>query len=254
MGEPMAGRVALVTDGWHGIGLGITESFLRDGVTVAVGYNQPDPAVDDFLKRHASERLSLHQGSLAIAEDCQQAVEDVIDLYGRLDVLVVLLNYRPAGALSVRRALTRVPDRHWRRTIDIHLSGAFYVSQAALEHMVPAGFGRIIFVIGSAGVGDGHGDHATVRGALSTLTRELAREVAAHGVTVNRVQTGLIDDEVLSGLPAGAVDQATARIPVRRLGDPGEVSRAVNFLAHPDAGYLTGQLLAVDGGMTLDTI
>jgi acetoacetyl-CoA reductase/3-oxoacyl-[acyl-carrier protein] reductase len=254
MGEGMDGRVAFVTDGWHGIGLGITQALLDDGVTVGVGYNKPDPAVDDFLKRHSADRLSLHQGSMAIADDCHQAIEDVIDLYGRLDTLVMLLNYLPAGILSTRRVFSRIPDRHWKRALDIHLSGAFYLTQAALGHMIPAGYGRIVFVIGMAGIGDGHGQHATIRGALRSLTRELAREVAPHGVTVNRVQTGLMDDEVLSGLPDGVLEQATAKIPVQRLGDPRDVSRAVRFLTHPDSGYLTGQVLAVDGGMTLDTI
>jgi acetoacetyl-CoA reductase/3-oxoacyl-[acyl-carrier protein] reductase len=248
------GRVAFVTDGWYGVGLGITRGFLDEGVTVGVGYSRPDPEVDDFLKQHPADRLSLHQGSLAVADDCQRAIAEVVEMYGRLDTLVVLLNFKAAGILSVRRALTKVPDRDWKRTVDVHLSGAFYLSQASLEHMIPAGFGRIVFVIGPAGVGDGHGQHATVRGALGALTRELAREVAGRGVTVNRVQVGLVDDEMLADLPDGAVEQAAARIPVRRLGDVRDVSRAVSFLAHPDSGYLTGQVLAVDGGMTLDTI
>src|ERR1700704_2087609 len=90
-------------------------------------------------------------------------------------------------------------------------------------------------------------------GGLRELTRELAREVAGRGVTVNRVQTGLIDDELLSGLPEGVIDQACSKIPVGRLGEAQEVSRVVGFLVHPDSGYLTGQSLAVDGGLTLES-
>lgn len=253
MGD-QAGRVAFVTDGWHGVGLYVTEALVADGATVGVGYSETDPAVDRFQKRHAADRLSLHQGSLAVADDCHRSIDEVVDLHGRLDTLVVLLNFRAAGFLSTRRALTKLPDREWRRTVDVHLSGAFYLTQAACKHMVPAGYGRIVFVIGAAGVGDGHGQHATVRGALSALTRESAREVAGHGVTVNRVQTGLVEDEVWSSLPPEALEQATAKIPMRRFGDPRDVSRAVSFLAHPDSGYLTGQVLAADGGMTLDVI
>ena len=254
MSDGLSGRVALVTDGWYGSGAAITGSLLADGATVAVGFSKPDPGLEEFAALHENDRLTLHRGSLGVADDCHRGVREVVQRHGRLDVLVVMANYKASGILSTRRTVSRLTEREWRRTLDIHVSGAFYLAQAALEHMVAAGFGRIVFVVSPAGIGDGQTHHSTVRGALRELTRELAREVAGRGVTVNRVQTGLIDDELLSGLPEGVVDQACAKIPVGRLGERSEVARVVTFLAHPDSGYLTGQSLAVDGGLTLESI
>jgi acetoacetyl-CoA reductase/3-oxoacyl-[acyl-carrier protein] reductase len=254
MGEGLGGRVGFVTEGWYGTGAVLTEGLLADGATVGVGFSKPDPALDDFAVLHMNDPVTLHRGSLGVAEDCHRAVQDVVDRHGRLDVLVAMVNYKASGILSTRRSLARLTEREWRRTLDVHLSGAFYLAQAACEHMVAAGFGRIVFVIGPAGIGDGHSHHATARGALRDLTRELAREVAGSGVTVNRVQAGMVDDELLSELPAEIIQQVRSKIPVGRVGERSEVARAVNFLAHPDSGYLTGQLLAVDGGLTMESI
>jgi NAD(P)-dependent dehydrogenase (short-subunit alcohol dehydrogenase family) len=173
----MAGRVAFVTDGWYRTGSAIADYLLADGATVAPGFTKPDPALVEFAAAHTNDSLTLHRGSMGVAEDCHRAVQDVIDRHGRLDVLVA-----------------------------------------------------------------------------RELTRELAREVAGAGVTVNRVQAGLVDEELLSELPAGVAVRAFSKIPVRRFGERAEVARAVGFLAHPDSGYLTGQSLAVDGGLTLESI
>jgi NAD(P)-dependent dehydrogenase (short-subunit alcohol dehydrogenase family) len=250
----LEGRVAFVTDGWHSVGALITDGLLSSGVKVGVGYHRKDPDLDKFLTRRSAEPLSVHQGSLAEAEDCRRAIGELVRDRGRLDILVVLLNFRAAGMFSTRRSLNRLSGGEWQRTVEAHLSGGFHVAQAALAHMIRAGFGRIIFVLGTAGVGDGLGQYATIRGAVQALSRELARDLAGSGVTVNRVSTGVFNDEVLAGLPKEAVDQAIARIPVHRFAEPSEITRVVEFLAHPDSGYLTGQLLAVDGGLTLDMI
>ncbi len=254
MAPAFEGRVALVTDGWHGLGGTITDSLLARGASVGVGFHKGDADMDAFVAKRSDLPISLHQGSLADAEDCRRAVGGLVDQRGRLDVVVALLNFPRSGLFSTRRSLRRLGEGEWRRSLDVHLSGAFNIAQAALEHMGPAGFGRIIFVLGPAGVGDGQGHHATIRGALQALTRELSREVFATGVTVNRVSVGIVEHEALAGLPPDAIDQVKRRLPAGRLAEIGDVTRVVEFLAHPDSGYLSGQLLAVDGGLTIDTI
>jgi NAD(P)-dependent dehydrogenase (short-subunit alcohol dehydrogenase family) len=125
VGEGLAGRVGFVTDGWFGVGSAVTEGLLTEGATVGVGFSKPDPGVDEFATRHVDERVTLHQGSLGVAEDCHRAVREVVDRHGRLDVLVAMVNYKASGILSTRRSLARLTDREWRHTLDVHLSGAF---------------------------------------------------------------------------------------------------------------------------------
>jgi NAD(P)-dependent dehydrogenase (short-subunit alcohol dehydrogenase family) len=170
--------------------------------------------------------------------------------HGRLDVLVALLNFRREGMLSFRRSLPRLTVGEWDRAMSRHLSSGFYIAQAALTHMIAAGGGRIVFVLGPAGVGDAQGLFASTRAGLGALCRELAVDVGGDGVTVNTVSTGLIVDEILEELPEEAARAALRRIPVGRAAEPSEVARVVAFLADPGSGYLTGQSIAVDGGLS----
>lgn len=248
-----SGQVAFVTDGWEGLGARVTDSLLARGVIVGVGHHRHDPALDEFIADRKDAAVSFHQGSLEVAEDCQRVIDELVADQGRLDILVSLLNFNPAGIISTRRDLRRLPDREWRRTLEINLSGTFYLAQAALRHMIQAGYGRVVFVLGTTGVGDGQGHYGTIRDSLAELTRELAREVAAAGITVNRVSTGAVNHPVLDALPEDALSQAIERIPARRLGELAEIVRAIEFLAHPDSDYLTGQVLSVDGGLSLDS-
>ena len=254
MDGALTGRVAFVTDGWFGLGASITDSLLAAGALVGVGYRKPERALDRFAARREDRPITLHQGSISDPEDCRAAVDELVAKRDRIDILIAKVNFAPAGIFSPRRSLSQLGDREWHRAIDVNVTGALHIAQAALRHMTAAGSGRIIFVVGTAGVGDGQGHHATVRGALRTLTVALARDVARTGVTVNQVYTGLFNDELLSALPDGVLDQAIARVPVKRLAEPHDITRAIQFFAHPDSGYLTGQALYVDGGLTIDTI
>jgi NAD(P)-dependent dehydrogenase (short-subunit alcohol dehydrogenase family) len=228
--------------------------MLDRGASVGIGYHRPDPALDEFVAGCPDGRVSTHRGSLSEADDCRRAIVELVKERGRVDLVVAMVNFRMSGLLSTRSSPRQLTDGEWHRALAVHLSGAFHIAQAALGQMVPAGFGRIVFVVGTAGVGDGAAHHATVRGALRSLTAELARDVAADGITVNQVTTGLIQDELLDEMPADTLRQALAKVPVPRPAELSEITRVVDFLADPASGYLTGQLIAVDGGLTMDRI
>lgn len=249
MDRTLDGRTAFVTAGWQGVGAAITEELLALGARVGVGYRRKDAELDEFEADHADDPVSVHRGALSDPADCRRTVDEFVELRGRLDVLVALLNFRQEGLLSIRRTLPQLTDGEWDRALSAHLSSGFYIAQAALTHMLQAGAGRIVFVLGPSGLGDAQGHYGSIRAALRAFTRRLAVDVAGAGVTVNQVTTGLVNDELLAELPEDALQAAVRRIPVGRPAEAVEVARVVSFLASPDSGYLTGQVIEVDGGL-----
>jgi acetoacetyl-CoA reductase/3-oxoacyl-[acyl-carrier protein] reductase len=154
-------------------------------------------------------------------------------------------------------------DQDWQRVIEVNLSGAFYLSQAALRHMLDRGSGRIInisSVIGETG-NIGQTNYAAAKSGLFGLTKTLAREAAFQlqragkldglGVTVNTVTPGFIATEMVSTMPEKVLDSIRARIPLARLGEPEEIARVVHFLAADASGYITGQVWGVNGGLDM---
>ena len=132
-----------------------------------------------------------------------------------------------------------------------NLSGAFYMSKAALPHMVERGYGRIVnisSIIGERG-NVGQANYASAKSGLFGLTMSLALETAKDGITVNCVAPGFVATDMVAGMPEDALDRVIAQIPVGRLGRPDEVARVVEFLAHPDASYITGQVYSINGGL-----
>jgi acetoacetyl-CoA reductase/3-oxoacyl-[acyl-carrier protein] reductase len=186
-------------------------------------------------------------------------VREVIDHHGRLDILV-----NNAGITS-DKSLFKMTDEDWYKVLAVNLSGAFFMSTAALEHMVDRGTGRIInisSIIGQQG-NIGQTNYAASKSGLFGLTMSLARE-AAHalkkadklegnevGLTVNTVAPGFIETEMLESVPAKVLDGIRAKVPLGRLGRPEEVARVVHFLAADAAGYITGQVWAVNGGQDM---
>ena len=257
----LEGRVALVTGGTRGIGAAICHSLAGQGATVAAGYSSDKESAEDHLE--AIEKTgatgSIHQGNVGVYEDCQRVVKDVIEQHGRLDILV-----NNAGITNDMPVLQMAAD-DWNKVISVNLSGAFFMSKPALEHMIERGSGRIVnisSIIGQTG-NIGQANYAAAKSGMFGLTTTMAREAAQAlakseklhenglNVTVNAVAPGFIETEMLDGVPEKVLEGVKKQIPFARLGRPEEIARVVHFLCADASSYITGQVWAVNGGMDM---
>jgi NAD(P)-dependent dehydrogenase (short-subunit alcohol dehydrogenase family) len=261
-GKALSGRVAFVTGGTRGIGAAICKSLGSQQATVAAGFGQNierAKAFADDYEKLLGVRPSLHHGNVASAEDCRRTIREVIDQHGRLDILV-----NNAG-ITIDRTVPKMTDEDWYTVIAVNLSGAFFMSQAALGHMVERGSGRIInvsSVFGETG-NIGQANYSASKSGLFGLTKTLAKEAAfllaragknsddGIGLTVNTVTPGFIATEMVASMPEKMVEKFTSQIPVGRLGRPEEVGRLVHFLAADASSYITGQVWGVNGGLDM---
>jgi NAD(P)-dependent dehydrogenase (short-subunit alcohol dehydrogenase family) len=257
----MTGRVVFVTGGTRGIGAAISRSFGEQGAIVAAGFGRDAEHANALLTelRDHGVEASVHQGNVGSAEDCRRTIGEVIDTHGRLDVLV-----NNAG-ITIDKTVLKMSDEDWYKVLAVNLSGAFFMSQAALPHMIERGTGRIInisSIIGSTG-NIGQANYAASKSGLFGLTKTLARE-AAHqltkagkleehsiGITVNAVAPGFIATEMLEHMPEKVLERIKAQIPVGRLGRPDEVARVVHFLASDHSSFITGAVINVNGGQEM---
>ena len=256
------GRVALVTGGTRGIGAAICHQLAEGGADVAAGYWRGDEAekfAADMAADYPGRRITVHEGNIGQAEDCRRVVGEVIAQHGRLDILV-----NNAG-ITIDRTVAKMTEEDWQKVIAVNLSGAFFMAQAAVEHMIERGTGRIInvsSVIGETG-NIGQVNYAASKSGLFGLTKSLAREAIFQvsraqrpvgdgiGLTVNAVTPGFIATGMLATVPDKVLDKIRAQIPVGRLGDPEEIARVVCFLAADASAYITGQIWAVNGGLDM---
>ena len=260
-GSRLHGRVAFVTGGTRGIGAAICHSLAEQGADVAAGYSRDRETAEAFVGKLAHEGLSgsAHQGNVGSADDCRRTVGEVIDQHGRLDILV-----NNAG-ITIDKTVLKMADEDWYKVIAVNLSGAFFMSQAALPHMIERGSGRIVnisSIIGETGA-IGQANYAASKSGLFGLTKTLAREAAFQlkragkltedglGVTVNTVAPGFIATEMLEDVPEKVLAGIKERIPVGRLGRPDEIARVVHFLVADQSSFITGAIWSVNGGMDM---
>jgi acetoacetyl-CoA reductase len=242
-------KVAIVTGGARGIGAAITTALARSGVHVAAGYSSNRQAADELAGKLAAEgaSVSVHQGNVGVPADCERVVGEVLEGYGRVDHLI-----NNAG-VTVDKTMRRMSVDDWHAVLRINLSGAFYMTKAVLDHMLERGSGRIVnisSVIGQTG-NIGQVNYAASKSGLFGMTQSLAREVARKGITVNCVAPGYIETEMVAAVPEPVLEKIVAGIPVGRLGQATEIARAVQFLVDDDAGYITGSVVSVNGGMDM---
>jgi 3-oxoacyl-[acyl-carrier protein] reductase len=244
--DALAGRRALVTGGTRGIGRAIALALAAAGAAVTVTWAR---------NAGTAEQMRADLATLAPQHDvirCDAAsAADVAALFaGRTgaDAVDILVNN---AAITHDGHLMMMSDDAWSDVLTTNLTGPFLCLRPALRGMIARGFGRIINVVSPAGIMGkaGAANYAASKGGLLALTRSLAAEVAGFGITVNALCPGVIDTEMVANVAPDARDAMIARIPAGRLGRPEEVASAAVFLALPQAAYITGATLAVDGGL-----
>lgn len=237
------GRVALVTGGSRGIGLATARRLQADGYHVAVTWRTAPP-----------ERLDGPEGSVALlpvrcdvtsSEEVERAFSEVEAAFGPVEVLVC------SAGITDDTLLLRMTEEKWRRVLDTNLTSVYLTTKRAVARMVRARFGRIVLVssvvghLGSAG----QANYAASKSALVGFARSLARELAGRNITVNVVAPGLVETDMTAALGPERVAALTEMVPLGRAARPEEIARAVAWLAEDDSAYVTGAVIAVDGGL-----
>ncbi|HEX6512204.1 MAG TPA: 3-oxoacyl-ACP reductase FabG [Chloroflexota bacterium] len=229
------GKVAVVTGASGALGAAAAAKLAEQGAEVVRNYNRTRP-----------EGERLFQADVSTAEGAQALIEYALGELGRLDILV-----NNAGITRDGLAM-RMSEQDWDDVLDTNLKGAFLCARAALRPMLRQRWGRIVNMSSIAGlVGNpGQANYSSAKAGLIGLTKSLAREVASRNVTVNAVAPGYIPSAIWEGVSDEAKEAVLRQIPMGRPGTPEEVAAAIAFLASEDASYITGQVLAIDGGLT----
>jgi len=243
-GKKLAGKVALVTGGSRGIGAGIARRLAAEGASVAITYTKGADAAAAVVKEieRADGKATAIQADAADADAVKAAVEKTVGAFGRLDILV-----NNAGT-AIPKKFEETTLEEMDRVIDINIRGTFIATQAALKHMQDGG--RVVTIgscVGERMMTPGLVPYAATKGAVKMFAQGLSREVGSRGITVNNVQPGPIDTELNPASGDWAVPQI-AMTALNRYGHVEDVAALVAFVASPEASYITGANLTVDGG------
>jgi 3-oxoacyl-[acyl-carrier protein] reductase len=246
----LTGRSALVTGGSRGIGRAVCAMLARAGARVAVNYRVETPSAELVVQRiqEAGGEAFCLSADVSRKEEAEMMVDETVARFGAIDILV-----NNAGIWR-GAPIDELSDNDWSEMLDINLTGTFHCIRAAVPSMKAAGFGRILNVSSTAGQrGEAfHAHYAATKGALISLTKSLATELAPHGITTNCVAPGWVETDMTAESLAGPEREAIlATIPLRRVATPDEIAGAVVFLASDLASFVNGEILNVNGGAVL---
>jgi 3-oxoacyl-[acyl-carrier protein] reductase len=240
--------VALVTGSSRGVGKSIALAFAKEGAKVMVNYTSNEKAANEVLEtiQKMGGQAKVFKADVAKKAEAQALVQATVDAFGGLDILVNNAGFtRPAMML-------KMTEEQWDAVVDIHLKGAWLCAQAAAPHMIAKNYGKIINVTSVAGmVGTvGQINYSAAKGGVISMTKSMARELARNNICVNVISLGIVPTDMSEKITTDEKlkEIYMNRILLKRFGETEELTPAFVFLASDDANYITGQLLAVDGG------
>jgi len=242
-------KAALVTGASRGIGRAIALEFAQRGAIVMINYNQSSAAADQVvaeIQAMGGKAFSV-QADVSDFHQAQDLVKKSIESLGNLDILV-----NNAG-ITKDNLIMLLTEQDWDKVLNTNLKSTFNCSKAAVRHMMRKRYGRIVNISSIAGLmgNPGQTNYSASKAGQIGFTKALAREVASRNITVNAIAAGYIETEIWSTVPEEARQAVLSLIPLGRKGEPEEIAHAVTFLVSDQAAYITGQVLGIDGGITM---
>lgn len=243
------GKIAVVTGASRGIGKAIAMKFAQLGATVVINYNGSAQKAEEVKQSIIADggRAVIKQCNVADYDACEAFIKEVIDQFGRIDILVNNAGITKDGLIM------RMSEEDFTSVVDVNLKGTFHCIRFASRQMMKQRSGRIINMSSVVGISGNAGqiNYAASKAGVIGMTKSAAKELASRGITVNAIAPGYIETDMTNVLSDKVKEETMKQIPLGRLGQTGDIAAAAAFLASDEAGYITGQVLAVDGGMAI---
>jgi 3-oxoacyl-[acyl-carrier protein] reductase len=243
----LQGRTALVTGASRGIGRAIALALAQEGADVAINYVSSEGPAKQLAEEimNLGRKAMLAQADVADYPDTFRMAQEVLKEFGRLDVLI-----NNAG-INSDKTFVKMDHASWRKVLAINLDGVFNCTKVFIDQMIKQEYGRVVNITSVIGqIGNfGQANYAASKAGVAAMTKSLAKELAARGVTINAVAPGFTETEMVEGIPEKVRNKLLDQIPMRRFGKSEEVARACVYLCSSDGDYITGAELSINGGL-----